>query len=56
MKEDLPPTLPSMWRLCKLGYRNEPALMLVAFVLVLVAALRRVPIPVRLGAEIPPSP
>jgi ATP-binding cassette subfamily B protein len=28
-----------MWRLCKLGYRNEPGLMLSAFVLVLLAAL-----------------
>ncbi len=37
--EALPPTLPSMWRLCKLGYRHEPALMLVAFVLSLASAL-----------------
>jgi len=37
--DDLPPALPSMWRLCKLGYRHEPALMLVAFILVLLAAL-----------------
>jgi ATP-binding cassette subfamily B protein len=36
---DLPPALPSMWRLCKLGYRHEPGLMLSAFVLVLLAAL-----------------
>ena len=28
-----------MWRLCKLGYRHEPALMLVAFLLSLLAAL-----------------
>jgi ATP-binding cassette subfamily B protein len=28
-----------MWRLCKLGYRHEPGLMLSAFVLVLLAAL-----------------
>ena len=28
-----------MWRLCKLGYRHEPALMLVAFVLSLLSAL-----------------
>ncbi|MBV8086100.1 MAG: ABC transporter ATP-binding protein [Chloroflexi bacterium] len=35
----LPPALPSMWRLCKLGYRNEPRLMLVALVLTLLAAL-----------------
>jgi ATP-binding cassette subfamily B protein len=36
---DLPPMLPSMWRLCKLGYRFEPSLMLVAFVLSLLSAL-----------------
>jgi ATP-binding cassette, subfamily B, bacterial len=37
--EPLPPALSSMWRLCKLGYRHEPRLMLVSFVLALVAAL-----------------
>jgi ATP-binding cassette subfamily B protein len=37
--EPLPPALSSMWRLCKLGYRQEPRLMLVAFVLSLLAAL-----------------
>ena len=31
--DPLPPALSSMWRLCKLGYRHEPRLMLVAFVL-----------------------
>jgi ATP-binding cassette, subfamily B, bacterial len=36
---DLPPALSSMWRLCKLGYRHEPRLMLAAFVLSQVAAL-----------------
>jgi len=35
----LPPALSSMWRLCRLGYRHEPGLMLAAFVLSLVAAL-----------------
>jgi ATP-binding cassette subfamily B protein len=35
----LPPALPSMWRLCKLGYRHEPGLMLAAFVLSQLAAL-----------------
>src|SRR5438132_14183032 len=35
----MPPALASMWRLCKLGYRHEPALMLVAFLLSLLAAL-----------------
>jgi len=37
--EPLPPALSSMWRLCKLGYRHEPRLMLVSFALALVAAL-----------------
>ena len=37
--DDLPPALPSMWRLCKLGYRHEPRLMVAAFVLSQVAAL-----------------
>jgi ATP-binding cassette, subfamily B, bacterial len=31
--DPLPPALRSMWRLCMLGYRHEPRLMLVAFVL-----------------------
>ena len=38
-RDDLPPALSSMWRLCKLGYRHEPGLMLVAFVLALLSAL-----------------
>ncbi len=38
-RDELPPTLSSMWRLCKLGYRHEPGLMLVAFVLSLLSAL-----------------
>ncbi|HEX3644905.1 MAG TPA: ABC transporter ATP-binding protein [Vicinamibacterales bacterium] len=37
--DDLPPALPSMWRLCKLGYQHEPALMLVSFGLSLLSAL-----------------
>src|SRR5215468_6255062 len=37
--EPLPPALSSMWRLCKLGYRHEPRLMLVAFVVSQLAAL-----------------
>ncbi len=37
--EPLPPTLASMWRLCKLGYRHEPRLMLAALVLSQLAAL-----------------
>jgi ATP-binding cassette subfamily B protein len=37
--EPLPPTFSSMWRLCKLGYRHEPRLMIVAFLLSQLAAL-----------------
>jgi ATP-binding cassette subfamily B protein len=37
--EKLPAALPSMWRLCKLGYQHEPALMLWAFGLSLLGAL-----------------
>jgi len=37
--DPLPPALPSMWRLCRLGYQHEPGLMLVAFVLSLLSAL-----------------
>lgn len=37
--DDLPPALASMWRLCKLGYRHEPALIVTAFGLALAAAL-----------------
>src|SRR5262245_7435946 len=37
--ERLPPALSSMWRLCKLGYRHEPGLLLAAFLLALLAAL-----------------
>ena len=37
--DDLPPALSSMWRLCRLGYRHEPGMMLAAFSLVLLAAL-----------------
>ena len=36
---DLPPALSSMWRLCRLGYRHEPGLLVAAFVLSLAAAL-----------------
>src|SRR5947209_10278200 len=35
----LPPALSSMWRLCRLGYRHEPRLMVTAFVLSQLAAL-----------------
>jgi ATP-binding cassette, subfamily B, bacterial len=35
----MPAGLPSMWRLCKLGYRHEPALIAAAFSLVLLAAV-----------------
>ena len=37
--DDLPPALPSMWRLCKLGYRHEPTMIVASFALVLLAAL-----------------
>src|ERR1700728_792392 len=37
--EPLPPTLSSMWRLCKLGYRNEPRLMAGSLALSQLAAL-----------------
>jgi ATP-binding cassette subfamily B protein len=37
--DDLPPALTSMWRLCKLGYRHEPKLMLAAFLLSQLAVL-----------------
>jgi ATP-binding cassette, subfamily B, bacterial len=39
LPDDLPPALSSMWRLCRLGYRHEPGLLVAAFVLSLVAAL-----------------
>jgi ATP-binding cassette subfamily B protein len=35
----LPPALSSMWRLCKLGHRHEPRLMITAFALSQLAAL-----------------
>src|SRR6266576_5596368 len=38
-RDDLPPALSSMWRLCKLGYSHEPRLLLAAFFLALLAAL-----------------
>ena len=37
--EPLPPALGSMWRLCKLGYRHEPRMMVAAFALSQLAAL-----------------
>src|SRR2546426_5946073 len=37
--DELPPPLSSMWRLCKLGYRHEPRLMLAAFLLSQLAVL-----------------
>jgi len=39
LPDELPPALPSMWRLCRLGFRYEPALMGVSFLLALIAAL-----------------
>ncbi|MEZ5291767.1 MAG: ABC transporter ATP-binding protein [Vicinamibacterales bacterium] len=37
--ETLPPALASMWRLCRLGYRHEPGLIVGAFLISLAAAL-----------------
>ncbi len=37
--EPLPPALSSIWRLCKLGYRHEPRLIVTAFTVALLAAL-----------------
>src|SRR5215472_10143269 len=37
--DKLPPAISSMWRLCKLGFRYEPALMGTAFILALLAAV-----------------
>ena len=37
--DTLPPAIPSMWRLCRLGFQHEPRLMLAAFVLSQVAAI-----------------
>src|SRR5271155_2216880 len=37
--QPLPPAMSSMWRLCKLGYRHEPRLMVAAVVLSQLAAL-----------------
>jgi len=36
---EMPSAIPAMWRLCKLGYRHEPMLILSAFLLTLLAAL-----------------
>ena len=38
-KDNLPPGLSSMWRLCKLGYRHEPRMLLASFLMSLFAAL-----------------
>src|SRR5678815_3381682 len=37
--DSLPPGLASMWRLCRLGYRHEPGLIVAAFVLALLSAV-----------------
>lgn len=39
IRSELPPALASMWRLCRLGYRHEPGLLVAAFTLALVSAL-----------------
>jgi ATP-binding cassette subfamily B protein len=38
-RDELPPGLSSMWRLCKLGYHHEPALLGAAFIIALLSAL-----------------
>ena len=38
-RDDMPPGLSSAWRLCKLGYRHEPRLLLAAFLISLLSAL-----------------
>jgi ATP-binding cassette, subfamily B, bacterial len=38
-KDNLPPGFLSMWRLCKLGYRHEPTMLLASFFMSLFAAL-----------------
>ena len=38
-KDNLPPGLSSMWRLCKLGYRHEPRMLVASFLMSLFAAL-----------------
>src|SRR5436190_21926681 len=37
--DQLPPAVSSMWRLCLLGYRHEPGMMVASFVLALLSAL-----------------
>jgi len=37
--EKIPAAIPAMWRLCKLGFRHEPGLLLAAFLLTLLAAV-----------------
>ncbi len=38
-RDDMPPALASMWRLCKLGYSHEPWLLGFAFAMTLLAAI-----------------
>lgn len=38
-RDPLPPALSSMWRLCRLGYRHEPRMMLASFLLSQLAAV-----------------
>jgi ATP-binding cassette, subfamily B, bacterial len=37
--DELPPALRSMWRLCRLGYQNEPGLLVAAFLLTVLGAV-----------------
>ncbi len=38
-RDELPPAMSSMWRLCKLGYQHEPGLMLASLLIALLSAL-----------------
>jgi ATP-binding cassette subfamily B protein len=38
-RDDMPPALSSMWRLCKLGYQHEPGMLLASFFLSQLVAL-----------------
>ncbi len=38
-RDELPPGLSSIWRLCRFGYQNEPRLLFAAFLISLLAAL-----------------
>ncbi|MBV9951230.1 MAG: ABC transporter ATP-binding protein, partial [Acidimicrobiia bacterium] len=37
--DDLPPSLPSLWRMVRIGYRAEPKLLVASFAMTLFAAI-----------------